>query len=132
VTTRRAIDDTNASLKSVQEQRTANCVDLDIIVEIKQGQVCAVPLHTAARDTWQQVEVSQADIFEPMYDSAVYLNKEVIEELNAQTRKLGQAKVEEILWQPTQYIESHTGCPSSRENGAHACRSPTGVGAQAT
>ena len=71
------IDSATRTQRALQDERNRKIIDLDIVVELRQG----------------QVELQHTDDFDPLFNDAVYINSRVIEELNTQTKKLGSAKV---------------------------------------
>jgi hypothetical protein len=73
----RKMDEAVSVITSLQQERVREAVDLDVIVRIEQG----------------QVEITHEDPFDPLFDTAVLIHESAIHDLNAQTKKLGQAKV---------------------------------------
>jgi len=65
------------SMSDLRTQRLNDTLDLEVMVNIKQG----------------QVEVTHVNDFEPDYETAVLIDRSKVEELNAEVRRLAEIKV---------------------------------------
>ena len=67
-------------ISDTRSKRLADTLDLEVMVNIKQG----------------QVEVIHKNDFEPDYDTAVLIDRSKVEELNAEVRRLAEIKVQHM------------------------------------
>lgn len=74
------IGELQETIRARAEERMRGMLDLELLVVLKQG----------------QVEVQHSNDFDPNYSSAILIHRAAIEDLNANLRKLAEAKVDHL------------------------------------